>query len=155
MCKFCCGLALLLAVLVAGMAYKFIVQGNVTATIDGRPAIELTIDERNVVLSEMRAFLASVQAITTAIVAEDMDAVATSARRVGMAAQVDVPGSLVGKLPLAFKKLGFDTHSRFDQLALDAESLGDPAHALKQLGELMGNCVACHAGYKFITIRDN
>ncbi len=60
-----------------------------------------------------------------------------------------VPGTLMGKLPLEFKKLGFDTHTRFDQLALDAEQLGDPGHSLTQLAELMQNCVACHAAYRF------
>ena len=59
-----------------------------------------------------------------------------------------MPGSLVGKLPLEFKKLGFDTHSKFTQLALDAEQLGDEQHALAQVSELMENCVACHAIYK-------
>ncbi|HID48188.1 MAG TPA: hypothetical protein EYP40_00985, partial [Chromatiales bacterium] len=37
---------------------------------------------------------------------------------------------------------------QFDQLALDAEQLGDPAHALAQLSTLMQNCVACHAVYR-------
>ena len=59
-----------------------------------------------------------------------------------------VPASLMGKLPLGFKQLGFDTHSRFDQLALDAESLGDAGQSLAALGELMANCVACHAAFR-------
>ena len=63
--------------------------------------------------------------------------------------QMAVPGSLVGKLPLAFKKLGFDTHARFDELALDAEQLGDRDHALAQLNAILMNCVACHAAYRF------
>ena len=44
--------------------------------------------------------------------------------------------------------LGFDTHRKFDTLALDAEQLGDPDHSLEQLAELMSNCVACHAAYR-------
>ena len=64
------------------------------------------------------------------------------------AAQGEVPGTLVGKLPLAFKKLGFDTHTKFDQLAMDADDLGDSKHALVQLSDLMHNCVACHETYR-------
>ena len=77
-----------------------------------------------------------------------MKLVADAANIVGRPAQEGMPSSLVGKLPLEFKKLGFDTHSRFSQLAMDAESLGDEQHALAQVSELMENCVACHATYK-------
>ena len=54
----------------------------------------------------------------------------------------------MGKLPMAFKQLGFDTHTKFDQLALDAEQMGDSGQTLEQLGVLMQNCVGCHAGYR-------
>ena len=80
-----------------------------------------------------------------------MQAVAESARSAGLAAQQGVPGSLMGKLPVEFKKLGYDTHAKFDELALDAEQLGDEEHALSQLGVLMQNCVACHAAYRLET----
>jgi len=49
---------------------------------------------------------------------------------------------------MEFKKLGRDTHLKFDALALDADELGDKEHTLEQLSELMKNCVACHAVYK-------
>jgi cytochrome c556 len=55
----------------------------------------------------------------------------------------------MGKLPLAFKQLSVDTHAKFDELALDAEQLGDPDHTLAQLNRLMQNCVSCHAAYRF------
>ncbi len=66
-----------------------------------------------------------------------MKLVIESSRSVGLAAQQAVPGSLMGKLPVEFKKLGFDTHEKFDQLALDAEQLGDEKHILEQLSILM------------------
>ena len=77
-----------------------------------------------------------------------MNKVKEAALMVGNQAQKGMPGSLVGKLPLAFKKLGFDTHNKFDELALNAEQLGDPDHSLRQLSALMNNCVACHSVYK-------
>jgi len=89
-----------------------------------------------------------VQQITEGLAAKNMQQVAKAARTVGREAQQAVPGSLMGKLPLGFKKLGFDTHAKFDQLALDAEQLGDPAQTLEQLSALTQNCVACHAAYR-------
>jgi len=144
----------MLLLVIAGGIYKFIFQGSVSDSTDGRVAIHLTSSERDLVLAEMRAFLTSVQQITQGIVEKDMTLVVESARKVGMAAQGEVPGTLIGKLPIAFKQLGSDTHSRFDQLAMDAETLGDENHALTQLSELMQNCVACHAGHRFAVIQE-
>jgi hypothetical protein len=150
-CKVC-WLSLAAAVMVvAGMTYKFIVQGAVEQGVDGRLAIQLDDHERQLVLSEMRAFLESVQQIMHGISDNDMKLVATSASSVGLASQQAVPGALIGKLPLSFKKLGRDTHAKFDELALDAGQFGDSGHSLSQLSNLMQNCVACHAAYRFET----
>lgn len=139
-----------LLLVIAGGFYKFIVQGSVTTGTDGRIAIHLDPAERDLVLKEMRAFLISVQQITLGILNDDMELVAEYAKRSGKAAQGEVPGTLMGKLPLTFKKLGSDTHSKFDLLALDAESLGDGHHALKQLTILMDNCVSCHESHRLV-----
>ncbi len=132
------------------MGYKFIVQGNVVQIQDNRTAIQLTKDERDLVLSEMRIFLQSVQQITNGISKEDMSIVAIAARKSGKDAAVAVPGTLIGKLPIGFKKLGFDTHTKFDGLALDAEQLGDGGHSLSRLNTLLENCVSCHATFRFV-----
>ncbi len=146
--KICLPIILILVAIIGAGAYKFIFQGSVIQGSDGRLALQLEAAERDLVLSEMRAFLISVQKITDGVLQKDFEKIAKSAREVGAAAQGAVPGTLVAKLPLEFKKLGFDTHSRFDQLALDAEQLGDEEQTLKQLSELMRNCVACHAAYR-------
>lgn len=149
MCKFCWSIVVVLVLVVTGIAYKFIIQGEVVERVDGRTAIQLDKNERHLVLSEMRIFLQSVQQITSGVAKDDMALVAGAALQSGRNAQAAVPASLVGKLPLAFKKLGFDTHAKFDALALDAEQLGDGDHALSQLSTLLENCVACHAAFKF------
>jgi hypothetical protein len=149
MCKFCWAAVIVLAVISTGLIYKFVIQGKVTESTDGRTAILLEKDERDLVLSEMRVFLESVQQITGGIAEDDMQLVAEHARKSGRNAQMEVPGSLIGKLPLPFKKLGHNTHARFDVLALDAEQLGDREHALAQLNTLLKNCVTCHAAYRF------
>jgi len=149
MSKKCSVVIVLLLFVIAGGIYKFIFQGSVSEGTDGRMAIHLTSGERDLVLTEMRVFLESVQQVTKGITADDMKLVAEYARHSGKAAQGEVPGTLVGKLPVEFKKLGFDTHARFDQLALDAEEFGDSDHALSQLSTLMENCIACHVAYRF------
>lgn len=148
MCKTCWIIVVILLVLLGGTVYKFVFEGSAKQSTDNRLAIQLTPAEKNLVLAEMRAFLASVQQITHGVSTRDIKLIATSARTVGRAAQEEIPGSLMGKLPLEFKQLGLDTHQKFDLLALDAEQLEDEMHSLVQLGELMQNCVACHASYR-------
>lgn len=147
-CKLCWSITGILILAIVAMSYKFMIAGSVAPASDGREALILEPAERDLVLTEMRMFLSGVQKITQALTKEDMETVVKAAREVGLTAQQAVPGSLMGKLPLAFKKLGFDTHKKFDALALDAEQLGDPNHALQQLSTLMNNCVACHSTYQ-------
>ena len=154
MCKTCWISVAILTALLLGTVYKFVYEGSTRTSTDNRLAIQLTPGEKDLVLAEMRAFLASVQQITHGVTTKDMQLIASSARRVGLAAQQSVPGSLMGKLPLSFKQLGRDTHAQFDVLALDAEQLEDEAHALAQLGTLMQNCVACHATYRLEAVAD-
>ena len=154
MCKTCWLSVVILVILLLGTVYKFVIEGSTRQSTDNRLAIQLTTGEKDLVLAEMRAFLTSVQQITHGVSSKDMKLIATSARTVGRAAQQAVPGSLMGKLPLEFKQLGLDTHEKFDLLALDAEQLEDEEHALSQLGELMQNCVACHAAYRLEAAKD-
>ena len=138
----------LLVVLIAG-AYKF-VQGSVAVSDDERVAVVLSKNERNLILSEMRNFLISTQQISEAITNEDMELVATLAKSAGMAAEENTPGSLLAKIPLSMKTLGFDTRKKFDQIAADAAELKIPVHSRRQLDQLMKNCIACHSSFKII-----
>jgi len=155
MCRLCWVLVAVLLVSTGTLVGKFIIVGETQPASDGRTAIVLEPAERDLILAEMRAFLASVQGVMMSANAEDMQTLVEAARKSGMPAADQVPVALVGKLPLAFKKLGFDTHKRFDQMALDAEQLGDREHALEQLGELMNNCIACHEQYRLVSRTDS
>ena len=148
MCKTCWTVVVILLIVLLGTVYKFVIEGSTQQSTDNRLAIQLTPGEKDLVLAEMRAFLASVQQVIHGVSTKDMKLIVVSARTVGRAAQQGVPGSLMGKLPLEFKQLGLDTHEKFDLLALDAEQLEDENHSLAQLGSLMQNCVACHATYR-------
>lgn len=148
MCKLCWILSSVLLLIVAGLTYTFVIKGETVAATDGRSAIVMPEGERDLVLAEMRMFLEAVQGIITAANAEDMEAVTQYARAVGFAEQKGMPASLVKKLPMEFKKMGMQTHKAFDQLAMDADSLGDKGQTMEQLGALMQKCVACHAIYR-------
>ena len=144
----CLGIIVLLLLVIGGGIYKFIFQGSVSVATDGRTVIHLDAGERDLVLTEMRVFLTSIQQIIQGISEGDMKLAAEHARNSGRAAQADVPGTLIGKLPLPFKQLGFDTHSKFDLLAMDIEDMGDADLALSGLSTLMKNCNGCHAAWR-------
>jgi hypothetical protein len=118
---------------------------------DGRAVLELTPDERVMLLEEMRLFLAGVQSMTAALGRQDMPAVATAARGMGQKMVHEAPPALRAKLPLEFRQLGSSVHRGFDQIALDADSLQDARTSLNQLSDTLRNCVACHAAYQVKT----
>ncbi len=147
-CKLCWSLVLVLAIVVAVFSYKFTV-GEVKPSEDGRLAVQLTKDERNALLLEMRTWLQSTQAVLNAVSAKNFEEVSRVARVSGMSAEAETPASLFRKLPAAMKALGFDTRKKFDEIADDALKLKDPEHTIKQLSATMNNCIGCHAAYRF------
>ena len=150
MCRFCWLISAVLLVALSGLGYIALVRGNTVASDDGRTAIIMTSDERDLVLAEMRGFLEAVQAITESVAENDMAGAARNARKVGSGAAEGVPLALMAKLPLEFKTLGLSTHSAFDNVALEAEGIGSDTEVLKQISTLMLNCTGCHAGYKLV-----
>lgn len=144
----CSGVVAVLVTIIVALLFKFVVAGKTVAGTDGRDVIVLEPSERHLVLGEMRQFLSGIQIITTALTHNDLQTVAATARALGTAAAAGVPGTLMAKLPLGFKHLGLSVHRDFDQIALDAESLGDAQHTLSQLGTLMNQCVACHSAFQ-------
>lgn len=115
---------------------------------DTRTMIQLSPKHRAMVLTEMREFLRGLQQISEALSREDMDSVAGVARSLGTSMSQHMPAELKQALPQGFRKLGHSVHSHFDQIALDAESLGDSGHALSQLAHTLSGCVSCHSMYQ-------
>lgn len=138
----------LLLVTIAGLLLKFVVLGRTGGEVDGRVTILLEPSERVVVLNEMRQFLAGIQQVVEAAERNDAAAMGKAARPLGMAAAHAVPAGLAAKLPLEFKTLGHSVHDDFDRIAMDAEAMNDVRLALRQLGNVMKKCVACHATYQ-------
>jgi hypothetical protein len=139
-------------VVTAAVAVAFFVRGQTRVASDGRTAVLLTPDERDLVLSEMRGVLASVQSIVEAVNAGDMKRVAEAARDGGMAAAADVNPALMAKLPLEFKELGFGMHRHFDELAAAADSGASREEVLGSLSAQLSTCVGCHAGFRLEAI---
>jgi hypothetical protein len=136
-----------LVAVIAVMAYVFLIAGSTHRQDDGRIAVQVTADERALVLREMRGFVEGLQALTAGLAANDMKAVAAAARTMGTAHSHDIAPGLLGKLPLEFKRLAFRVHGAFDTIALDAEAMAMPSHTLAQLAAALQGCAACHAAY--------
>ncbi len=145
--KLAWSLVALLSLVVAFFAYKF-TAGEAQPSQDGRMEIQLTQDERNTFLLEMRTWMQSTQAIMAALSQEDYAAVAQLAKAAGMEVEEATPAVMFKKIPLPMKKLGFDTRAQFDAIAADAGQK-TMQRTLGQLGQAMNNCIACHATYRF------
>jgi len=118
---------------------------------DHRAVLELTAVERAMILEEMHLFLSGLGELTGALGREDMPAAAKAARGMGLVMSHEVPQALRETLPLDFRQRGSSVHRDFDQIALDADSLGDVSHSLNQLSTTLQKCVACHAIYQIRT----
>lgn len=147
-CGRCWALLAVVVILAAAAAVRLITGGHTHPSSDGRAEIRLAPADRDLVLAEMRGFLSAVQGITAAVSRDDLATAAERARGMGLAAVGQIPVSLMQALPLEFKQLGHSVHADLDQLALDAEQLGDPRYTLRQLGDILNKCVACHAAYR-------
>ena len=141
-------LFLIMTVVASGLAYKFILKGDTEVEHDGRITILFNDSERTFFLKEMRNFLIAVEQITDGIEKGDMLQIASAAKKVGSSDLGHVPAGIMAKLPLATKKMGLATHKAFDQIAMDAESLGDKDHSLSQLNKVLSTCTSCHGIYK-------
>ena len=123
--------------------------GLALADEDPRTSIELEPEQRAAVLGEMRQFMEAIDTILASALAEDMAAVTEASRPMGMEAVRRTPASIKQAMPAGFMKMGRKTHLVFEQIAQDAEDLGDPRHTLEQLNRATALCVSCHRTYRF------
>lgn len=117
-------------------------------TLEHRSPLRLNAEEAAHLRLEMRLFLSAVHKIVSGAAHNDMRMVAEAAHSAGMAAADEVPAGLRQKLPAEFRKLGHLTHVGFDDLARDAASMADANLALRQLDQIMSNCISCHATFR-------
>lgn len=148
MCKFCWASATAIGIVFFAFVVRFMVVGATELSADGRTAIVVTPVEREQILGEMRSLLEAVQTIIVANNAGDLNTVSVAAREVGQENMSPRSAEFAARLPMSFRKLGMDTHTKFDLLAMDAEQIESTEQVSQQLGVLMGNCVACHRSYR-------
>jgi cytochrome c556 len=125
-----------------------VVTQAAAAQTETRQPLKLAPMQRDHVLDEMRALLAGSQQIVAALARDDMAAVAAAARPLGMGMARKAESHLGAALPRDFMRQGMAVHQDFDRIADDAEARKDPRLTLRQLGETMGRCVACHASFR-------
>lgn len=140
--------AIALWLVTIAVAVFFFIRGQTRVAPDGRTTVLLASDERNLVLTEMRGMLETVQIVVDGLKSGDMKQVAQAARASGVAAAADVNPTLMAKLPLEFKQLGLSVHKRFDKIAAAADSGASREELLASLSTQLSACVACHAGYR-------
>ncbi|MGV3665562.1 MAG: hypothetical protein ACO1NV_05485 [Leptospira bouyouniensis] len=141
---------LLWLVTIITLGYLFY-YGNTSKSLDSRTAIHLTPAERQLVLTEMRALLEAVNGMLNGLGEKDYEKAAKSAEAVGMGLVASLEHqekTILLKLPVSFKKLGFGTHEKFDSIAAKIRKKEEIHSILKDMDELTKNCVACHASYK-------
>ncbi len=134
------------------LVYKFVIIGEVEENYDGRTAVVVSQNEVNYIREEMRVFLKSFHGITAGISSGNYEMIEKAAHRSGKYVRDHAPGTLVGKIPLRFKSLGFDTQDRFDELAESAKAHKDTQFLLSELSGIMKNCAACHNSYTFSVV---
>ncbi|NDP47662.1 MAG: hypothetical protein GZ085_04570 [Sulfuriferula multivorans] len=116
--------------------------------LDKRVVLNLTPNERALLLEEMHLFLDGLQKMTGALAKQNMEATAQSARKLGLVMAHEVPPAMRAKLPMEFRQLGSSVHRDFDQIAMDAESLKDVSHTLSQISATLQKCASCHATFQ-------
>jgi len=145
-CKYCAAVILTIVSLV--FTFTLVEVGATNLATEGRTEIVVTSTDSERIRTEMRGFLEAVQTIIVANNAGDLNTVADAARKVGKSSLRPHSPEFANKLPMGFRQLGMDTHLRFDALAVEAEQLESMTNVSQQLGELMGNCVACHKTFR-------
>ena len=133
------------------LVYMFVIKGNTVASNDARIAIELSENNKDFVLAEMRDFLESVQQINEGILNNDAKLVIAAGEKSGGSVISHAPKGLMRSLPKGFKTLGFATHGIFDEIVENAKDNFQPKETQQQLNALLTNCIACHQSYKVTT----
>lgn len=137
---------------ILGLICGAVALGALPATTtagDVREKVELTVSEREHLKAGMRAYLDNIQGVVDGLSKHDFKAASRAATKSGMAAVKSVPVALALRLPPQFTLMSIDTHEKFDALAREAGEKRTNLAANKALNDVLANCTACHAMFKF------
>lgn len=127
--------------------FSLSVQASDTEIPDNRINLGFTELEKSEFLIEMRKMLESIQGVITGIGEGDRKLIINSARYSGNRMARATPESIKKKTTQSFKEIGGPTHMMFEELVVRAET--DDMDTLASFtGELMKQCLACHAMFK-------
>jgi hypothetical protein len=121
---------------------------------DARTLVRLPEPMRIHALGNMRDHLRTLQAINEALARNAFeDAANLAEQRLGMTS-LDAHGAaeLAPHMPQGMQEIGSQMHRAASRFAIAAQNAGvgsDARPALGALGEVMRQCVACHAAYRF------
>ena len=120
---------------------------------DGRELVRFPADMRTHTLANMRDHLATLERINAALAASEYDRAAELAeKRLGMTSlEAHGAAHLAGYMPQGMQQIGSGMHRAASRFAIEAQNASlsnDPKPALRALGEVMQQCVACHAAYR-------
>ena len=124
------------------------------APTDARTLVKLPEPMRVHALANMRDHLQTLLTINDALARGAFDDAANVAeRRLGMTS-LDAHGAaeLAPHLPQGMQDIGTQMHRAASRFAITAQNAGvggDAQPALRALGEVMQQCVGCHAAYRF------
>lgn len=132
--------------LLAGGLYVY--KDKTRLSSDHRREIPLTETERDLVLTEMRGVIGSLNGVLVGITENDRKKVEESARASGMVMAAEDNAGLIAKLPMDFKQMGFGLHREFDALA-DAVKAGETQpQLLARTAKISTRCNGCHQIYR-------
>lgn len=116
--------------------------------VDNRIAIQVSPNERNHILYEMREYLHGLFNLDNALASKDMKAVAMFTQP--MAGMVDhLPDNLKDRLPEEFIQMAIGMNEVLKVMARDAKTRADMSLAQSQMAELMTYCSGCHDTFRF------
>lgn len=115
-----------------------------------RELISVSPAERKFVLKEMRMMLESLQGIMMALEVNDDEALAEAAGSSGNVMLAALPPSLMSKAPKNFRVMAKTAHQGFARIEAAAKAHEGQDKTISLLGELLGECTACHDTYRFI-----
>ncbi len=141
--------AIVLWLITAGIFAWYFVYGQIEVATDKRMEIQLTPEERDFVLLEMRTLLTEFQKLLDKLAQNKVEEAAVHLSNMGMKMAADDSAALLAKLPLAFKSMGMGLHKRMDELAAMVRSKKlDRDGLLKEIAKATAVCVSCHSTYR-------
>ncbi len=138
--------------LMISLSYVLLVS-NVVTTDDRQPedtreVLRLSTSEGAFMMKEMRGLLETMEGVLLALDKGQMQELAKIARKRGMADMVNVPKSFIRKVPKGFKTFARGMHVGWDEIAEEAETMGDKNEVVKLIVAQFSRCTGCHKIYK-------